>query len=291
MAGLINNEVGTIKNILVKPVTAGFRNQEKVNTEWKDLNYLSAPDYTEAEKEYNEFLNILRDNIEHVIELDENEETTIDSIYVRDTATMTPAGAVVCRMGKEKRVSERTYMKSALQDAGVKILGSIQGNGRLEGGDIIMVDEKTLAVGVGYRTNMNGIEQLKELTDGVLDEIFVAQLPHWTGPDDVFHLMSFVSPLSNKHAAVYSRLMPVVFREWLLDKGLNLIEVPDEEFETLGCNILALSPEKALMVKGNPVTKSRLEKAGIEVLEFKGDEICIKGGGGPTCLTRPVLRD
>ncbi|HEX4374510.1 MAG TPA: arginine deiminase family protein, partial [Puia sp.] len=142
-----------------------------------------------------------------------------------------------------------------------------------------------------YRTNEEGIRQLKTLLNPIGVEVVVAELPHYKGPNDVFHLMSILSPVDKNFAVVYSPLMPIAFRNLLLKKGYELIEVPDDEFELMGCNVLALAPRICLMVAGNPKTKLLLEKAGCEVIEYFGNEISVKGGGGPTCLTRPIVRD
>jgi N-dimethylarginine dimethylaminohydrolase len=161
----------------------------------------------------------------------------------------------------------------------------------LEGGDVVWVDERTLAVGRGYRTNDEGLRQLRELTADIVDEIVVVALPHWNGPADVLHLMSFLSPIDHDLALVYSRLMPVPFREWLLARGNRLVEVPDEEYDTMACNVLAVAPRKCIMLEGNPRTRELLEAEGVEVRVFGGAEICAKGAGGPTCLTCPILHE
>ncbi len=173
---------------------------------------------------------------------------------------------------------------------GYPIAGTITPPGRLEGGDVIWLDSRTIAVGRGYRTNDAGIAQLRALLGDAVDEMIVVQLPHWRGPADVFHLMSIISPVDRDLAVVYSALMPVSFREWLLERGMTLVEVPDEEFESMGTNVLAIEPRRAVMVAGNPVTRGRLEHAGAEVIEYEGQDISLKGGGGPTCLTRPLAR-
>jgi N-dimethylarginine dimethylaminohydrolase len=170
------------------------------------------------------------------------------------------------------------------------VLGVIKSPGTLEGGDVAWLDEKTLAVGHTYRTNEEGIHQLKKVLEPKGIEIIVAELPHYKGVNDVFHLMSILSPVDKNLAVVYSPLMPIKFRNELLDRGFELIEVPEEEFESMGCNVLAIAPRQCVMVAGNPKTKKRLEKAGCEVFAYKGNEISVKGGGGPTCLTRPLLR-
>jgi N-dimethylarginine dimethylaminohydrolase len=159
-----------------------------------------------------------------------------------------------------------------------------------ERGDVLWLDERTVVVGRGYRTNDAGISQFRDLLGTAVDEVIVVPLPHWRGPGDVFHLMSIISPVDHDLAVVYSPLMPVTFRELLLERGMSLVEVPDEEFATMGANVLALGHRRALMLSGNPVTRRRLEAAGVEVMEYDGENISTKGGGGPTCLTRPLLR-
>ena len=170
------------------------------------------------------------------------------------------------------------------------ILGAIQAPGTLEGGDVAWLNEKILAVGHTYRTNLEGIRQLKALLAPHGVEVIVADLPHYKGVQDVFHLMSILSPVDKDLAVVYSPLMPIRFRNLLLDMGYTLLEVPEDEFESMGCNVLAVGPRKCVMVEGNPKTKEALEKAGCEVFTYQGQEISVKGGGGPTCLTRPLLR-
>jgi N-dimethylarginine dimethylaminohydrolase len=173
---------------------------------------------------------------------------------------------------------------------GIPVLGAIDGDGLLEGGDFVWFDRATCAVAEGYRTNAEGVRQLREiLGPGV--EVLAVPLPHDQGPGACLHLMSLISPLDADLALVYSRLMPVPFREWLLARGIALVEVPDEEYGlTMACNVLALAPRKCLAIEGSPVTRARLEAAGCEVIAVKAEEISLKGGGGPTCLTRPLLR-
>ena len=167
--------------------------------------------------------------------------------------------------------------------------GAICPPGRIEGGDLIWLDERTIVIGRGYRTNASGIQQLRALVGNAV-EIHEVPLPHWRGPSDVMHLMSLISPVDRDAAAVYSPLLPVPFREWLLDRGYRLIEVADDEFETMGTNVLALAPRRCVILSGNPRTRAALEKGGVDVLEYDGEEISVKGAGGPTCLTRPISR-
>jgi arginine deiminase len=152
------------------------------------------------------------------------------------------------------------------------------------------VDERTLAVGQGFRTNAEGLRQLRELLGDSVDEFISVPLPYWTGPQDCLHLLSFISIVDKDLAVVHSRLMPVPFREWLLERGFQFVEVPDEEYDSLGCNVLAVGPRQCVMLAGNPVTQKRLEEAGAQVWTYEGKDISMKGTGGPTCLTRPILR-
>ena len=193
-------------------------------------------------------------------------------------------------MGKALRQDEPDTAGKALANLGVPILGRITGEGRLEGGDVCWLDERAVAVGQGYRTNAEGIRQLRALLGERVDDVIPVALPHWTGPDDCLHLLSFISPVDAHKAVVYSRLMPVPFRQLLLDRGWELIEVPDAEYESMACNVLAVAPGQCIMLAGNPVTQARLEATGVAVKMFAGDDLCLKGGGGPTCLTRPLYR-
>jgi N-dimethylarginine dimethylaminohydrolase len=213
---------------------------------------------------------------------------TLDAIYVRDASIVSARGAVLCRMGKNARSAEPPAQRRAFERLGVPVLGEIGGSGRIEGGDVVWLDRSTLAVGLGYRTNEEGVRQLADLL-GPDVEIVPVHLPHWRGPGDVFHLMSIISPLDDDLALVYSPLMPVTFRTELLDRGFGLVEVPEEELD-MGPNSLALGPRRCLLEAANPRTRRRLEAAGVEVLIYEGGEISRKGLGGPTCLTRPLER-
>jgi N-dimethylarginine dimethylaminohydrolase len=214
----------------------------------------------------------------------------MDSIYCRDASIATDMGMIICNMGKAARKNEPHAEKKAFEDNGIPVLGCITGPGTLEGGDVAWLDEKTLAVGHTYRTNEEGIRQLKLMLQPLGVEVIIVPLPHYKGPDDVFHLMSILSPVDKDLAVVYSPLMPISFRNLLLERGYRLVEVPDKEFENMACNVLALAPSECLMLDNNPKTKKALEEAGCKVLVYPGKEISIKGGGGPTCLTRPIAR-
>jgi N-dimethylarginine dimethylaminohydrolase len=283
-------EFGKIEKILIKHPKDTFINQANIDSNWKDLNYFDRPDFSEAVAEYEKFADLLKSEISEVHFLPANEKTGMDSIYPRDASIVCNGGVVLCNMGKQLRQDEPVATGEYLTTLGIPILGEITGDGRVEGGDIIWLNDRTLVVGRGYRTNDEGIRQLKELTADFIDELVVVPLPHWRGPADVFHLMSFISPIDYDLAVVYSRLMPIPFREMLIERGMTLVEVPDSEYSTMACNILAIAPRKCIMLSGNPIVRRMLEEHGAEVHEFKGDEISRKGAGGPTCMTRPLIR-
>ena len=269
---------------------SAFVSQDNLNKQWKDLNYLSRPDFDEAIDEYKAFETCFTDeDIElHYFPYDAN--VKIDSIYCRDASIATDFGLIICNMGKSGRVNEPKSQMQFYKEHNISIIGKIKAPGTLEGGDVAWLDKNTLAVGHTYRTNEEGIHQLKQLLEPKGVEVIVAELPHYKGQEDVFHLMSILSPVDKNLAVVYSPLMPIKFRNELIERGFELVEVPEDEFESMGCNVLAVAPRQCIMVDGNPITKQQLEDAGCKVTTYKGEHISVKGGGGPTCLTSPLLR-
>jgi len=285
-----HSEVGQIESILIKHPDNAFISQSNIDAQWNELDYSGCPNFNRTCEEYEQFINLLNEDISEIHYLTRADNVGIDSIYTRDSLIMTNKGIILCNMGKKERQGEPSASGAFLAELGVPILGTITGEGRLEGGDLIWLDEGTLVVGRGYRTNDEGIRQLRLLTADIVDEFVVVPLPHWLGPSGVMHLMSFISPIDRNLALVYSRIMPVPFREWLLRRRVRLIEVPDSEYATMACNVLAVAPRRCIMLSGNRQTKRQLEGEGVDVMEYDGDEISRKGAGGPTCLTKPILR-
>jgi N-dimethylarginine dimethylaminohydrolase len=285
-----HSESGKLTSLFIKKASAAFIDDAHVSKHWEALNYLGKPDMRKALEEYDAFEKILKDNGAELLYLPQEETVNMDSIYCRDAAIATSKGMIICNMGKAGRINEPAAEQRAFEANGIPVLGVITAPGTLEGGDVAWLDEKTLAVGHTYRTNEEGIRQLTNLLAPLGVTVMSVPMPHYKGPSDVFHLMSVLSPVDHNLAVVYSPLIPIVFRNELIARGYELVEVPDAEFDSMGCNVLALAPRVCLMVKGNPITKARLEKAGCKVIEYEGEEISVKGGGGPTCLTRPVMR-
>jgi N-dimethylarginine dimethylaminohydrolase len=283
------NEYGEIGTLVLKHARDAFFSQAQCDREWRALNFTAAPAFDRAVAEYDAFVAAVTAAIPRVELLPNDERVGMDSVYVRDASIATPRGMVLCRMGKAAREGEPGVQGGQFRALGIPVIGVIQPPGQIEGGDVVWFDDRTVAVGRGYRTNDEGIRQLSSLAGPGVDVITVP-LPHYRGPSDVFHLMSIISPVDQDLAVVYSPLMPVPFREWLIDRGITLVEVPDAEFDSMGANVLAVAPRRCVMVRGNPVTKRRLESCGATVHEYDGAEISLKGGGGPTCLTRPISR-
>ena len=285
-----NNMVDPIKKILLNHPKNAFFNQKKIDSEFKELNFFDPPDYNESLHEYEAFIDILKSHNIEMYFLDRNNTNTIDSIYAHDTFIISNDGAIICNMGKKNRVSEIENIKIFLKNNDIPILGEISAPGKLEGGDIVWIDKHNIAVGIGYRSNIEGAKQLDEILSGIVKNVILVPLPHWNGPSDCLHLMSNLSPIDFNLFLVYSRLLPVQFIQYLEENKIELIEVPFEEYETMACNVLAIAPREVIMLEGNPITKKLLEKENVIVHTYKGSEISLKGSGGPTCLTKPLLR-
>ncbi|MFL3014369.1 MAG: dimethylarginine dimethylaminohydrolase family protein [Candidatus Neomarinimicrobiota bacterium] len=281
--------VKQVRRVLLKHPREAFIDQATVDRQFSELNYSNTPDFEIACNDYDQFVDLIQSFGAEIHFLPAS-NTSLDSIYTHDPCIVTNSGAILCNMGKPQRYNESDDIEKYFTSIGIPILGRIEGTGTLEGGDIIWIDERTVAVGEGYRSNMEGIDQFKHLLGDLVDDVIPVALPHWTGPEDCLHLMSNVSPVDHDLYLVYSRLLSVSFRKYLLERKIKLIEVADEEYASMGCNVLAMTSRKVIMIEGNPITQNRLENEGVEVHTYDGAEISLKGAGGPTCLTRPILR-
>lgn len=284
------SETTAIRAAILKRPEEAYGDAARIAAEWQPLNYLGEPDFALARAQHAEFASRVSQAGVEVCYLPASSRTGLDSVYARDPVVMCGRGAILCQMGKPARAGEPVALAAVLREMGVPIVGEITGEGRLEGGDVAWLDESTLAVGQGYRSNAEGLRQLRVLLGDAI-EVVPVPLPHWNGPADCLHLMSLFSPVDTDLAVVYSRLMAVPFRQLLVDRGIQLVEVPDAEYDTLGCNVLAMAPRQCVMVAGNPVTQARLEAAGARVFTYAGSDISIKGSGGPTCLTQAFWRE
>ena len=272
---------GTLERVLVRPPLP------EDAARWREYGWRAEPDHAAAAAEHEAFRALLEGAGAEVI-VSHHDPGNPDAIYVYDPVLVGSAGAVLLRPGKEGRRTEPAAIAESLAAAEVPVAAELADPAFAEGGDTVWLDERTLLVGIGYRTNAPALTSLAEAFPAV--EVIAFDLPHWNGRDEVMHLMSFISPLDRDLALVYPRIAPVRLLELLAERGIEVVEVPDEEFETQGPNVLALGPRRALALDGNPVTRRRMERAGVDVVVYRGDEISRKGDGGPTCLTRPLLR-
>ena len=253
----------------------------------RELGWRSETDADRIVDEHERFVAVLEDAGVEVV-VGDPLDSALDAIYVHDPAAVTARGAILLRPGKEARRVEVDAIERDLLSAGVDVLARLEAPATAEGGDMLWLGDDTLVVGRGYRTNDAGVEALRAALPGV--QVVAVDLPHYHGRDEVMHMLSLISPLADDFALVYLPLMPVRLVELLEERGIAFVEVPDEEFESMGCNVLALGPRRVLALDGNPETRRRLEAAGVEVLAYAGDELSRKGDGGPTCLTRPLRR-
>jgi N-dimethylarginine dimethylaminohydrolase len=283
--------VGRLRRVIVKRPEEAFRSPACIDKEWKDLGYTRPPLLGLAVHQHQQFVKLMQEAGAEVLYLPVDERTGMDSLYAHDPVLITDRGAVILQTGKAARRGEGPAIADALKDWDVPILGSIDGSATAEAGDLLWLDHDTLLAGRGFRTNALGIERLSDLLNPLGVTVIPFELPYWNGPGDVLHLMSFISLLDEDLAVVYRRLLPVPLFELLTVCGIELVDVPEEEYATLGCNVLTVGPRRVIVVRGNPVTRSRLEAVGCSVSEFDGSEICLPGAGGPTCLTRPLLRE
>jgi len=282
--------VAPLRRVIVKRPEEAFQNEATIQQQWSDLGYLRAPDFRVACDEHARLVALLRAFGAEVLELPADPRTGLDSLYAHDPVLVADSGVIVFQMGKNARRGEGPAYADSLKRWGVPIRGVVEGTGTAEAGDMIWLDRRTLLVGRGFRTNSPGLSALSALLEPEGVRVIPIPLPYFNGPQDVLHLMSFMSLLDDNLAVIYRRLIPVPLFEFMSQRNFQFVDVPDSEYDSMGCNVLAISPRNVLMIRGNPITRSRLQAAGCTVSEFDGNEICIPGSGGPTCLTRPLLR-
>jgi N-dimethylarginine dimethylaminohydrolase len=273
--------VDPLRRVLVRsPGPEGLR-------AWRSYGWLAEPDAAVAATEHEAFSELLRELGCDVL-VAEPDTANPDAIYACDPALTSDRGIVLLRPGKELRQGEPDGLGRDLERFGVPVAGRMSGPATAEGGDTLWLDPQTLLVGRSYRTNEAGIAQLGELLPGV--DVVAVDLPHADGPGSVLHLMSLLSPLDHDLMLAFVPLVPVRVMEMLAERSIAIVEVPEDEYSTMGTNVLAVAPRVAVALDGNPRTRAEMERAGVEVHTYAGEEISRKGEGGPTCLTRPILR-
>lgn len=283
-------EYRPVRRILVKHPREAYRDQANADANWKDLGYPAPVSYAKVTEEFEAFVEILKKFIPVISYLPADEGTGLDSLYTHDPIVPTNKGIIMMNMGKPQRRGEARAMEKYFGAEGIPVRGWIESPATHEGGDSVWLDENTLAMAHSFRTNAAGAERMRELAGGDF-EVLSYGLPYWNGPDECLHIMSFISPVDKDLAVVYSKQMPIPFREELVRRGFSFVEVPDSEYDTFAPNVLAIAPRVVVVASGSPITKERLRNAGCEVYEYPGDDITFKGGGGPTCLTRAIERE
>ena len=282
--------VGPLQRVLAcSPQTAGWNQPGRV-AQWRDLGFHHQPDTAKAQAQHDTLRRQLEGVGAEVVDLPPSPDLSLDAVYAHDPSLATDFGLILMRPGKKNRIAEAAWQKSFAEQLGVPILGEISAPGSTEAGDIVWLDAKTLLIGHGYRTNAAGIEQMRSLLGPKGIEVISAPLPYGPGPSACLHLMSLISLLDEHTALVDLPWLAVETVELLKARGFKIIEIDYSERETLACNVLALGNKGLLAIEENRRTNERLRESGFEVRTFAGSELCINGSGGPTCLTRPVLR-
>jgi len=280
---------GRLRRVLVcTPEAAGWLDPRRSGS-WKSLGYFHPPT-GEAAGQHARLVEILGGTGAEILELPESAAMSPDAAFTHDPSILTDYGAICLRMGKPAREGEPAMHEAFYKSAGIPILGRLEAPARAEGGDIVWLDPDTLLVGRGYRTNAEGIAQIASLLRPHGVSVIDAPLPHGQGPEACLHLMSLMSVLADKKILVDSEALAVQTVELLREMKIQTIEIEPAERATLACNVLALGDGKLAAIEENRSTNQRLREAGFEVATFPGSELCHNGSGGPTCLTRPVLR-
>ncbi len=282
--------VGALQRVLVcSPRTAGWNRPEDV-AHWRELGFHHAPNFAAAQAQHETLCRELQSAGAEVLEMPPADHLSLDAVYAHDASLATDFGLIAMRPGKTNRVAEAAHQSSLCQRLGIPTFGEIVAPGTTEAGDIVWLDSKTLLIGHGYRTNAAGIAQMRALLAPNGVEVLTAPLPYGPGPSACLHLMSLISLLDEGTALVDLSWLAVETVELLRSRGFRWIEIDPVERDTLACNVLALGGRRLLAIEENSGTNERLRRAGFDVRTFPGDELCINGSGGPTCLTRPLLR-
>jgi len=285
---------GELRRVMVCPPSNAGWNVSGQAAAWRDLGFQHAPDFRAAQTQHGILCRLLSEGGAEVVCLPATESLTLDAVYAHDASLATDYGLVLMNPGKKNRAAEAQAHATFCGQLGIPVFGEIRLPGTSESGDIVWLNSRTLLIGNGYRTNRAGIEQMRALLssrDSLKNvEVLSAPLPYGTGPSACLHLMSLMSMLDEQTMLVDLPWLAVETVELLKALGFRLIEIEYSERETLACNVLSLGRSRVIALEENAKTNQRMREAGFDVRTFPGSEICINGAGGPTCLTRPLLR-
>jgi N-dimethylarginine dimethylaminohydrolase len=280
---------GLLRVLVCSPSAAGW-NQQGVAQRWRELGFFHEPNFAIAQAQHDELCRQLEAAGAEVLQLPAASDLSLDAVYTHDPSLASDYGLIDLHPGKLNRIPEAQRHVEFCRNAGIPILGQIQSPGKTEAGDMVWLDPNTLLIGQGYRTNSAGIAQMRALLQPHGVEVISAPLPHGTGPSACLHLMSLISLLDQQTALVDLPWLAVETVELLQSRGYRFIEIEYSERDTLACNVLSLGDKRLLALEENQKTNQTLRQAGFDVRTFPGSELCVNGGGGPTCLTRPLLR-
>jgi len=273
--------VSNLERVLVRtPTTVG---------EFVEQGAWRMPDTVALLQEHKSFVQLL-ENLGCHVDVAESIDGLVDSVYMHDPMIMTAHGAILLRMAKPVRSAEPAEFRKTLERIGVPILGELTAPAFADGGDKVWLDEKTLLIGHSYRTNTDGIEQIREMLKPFGVDVHSFDLPHYEGPGAVLHLMSVLSPISYDKAVVYEPLAPARLLQFLTSRGISWFTVSEKEMLTQGSNVLTIAPNVVVLAAGNPEIEAKLRGAGVQVHLFAGNNVAVKGDGGPTCMTAPLIR-
>ena len=282
--------VGTLQRVLVcSPRVAGWDKPAQADR-WRELGFRHAPDFTTAQAQHDELCRQLESSGAEVVHLPAGSDLSLDAVYTHDPSLATDHGLIGLNPSKPNRIPEARHHVEFGRSLGIPALGQVHPPGKTEAGDMVWLDSSTLLIGQGYRTNAVGIARMRELLQPHGAQVISAPLPYGPGPSACLHLMSLMSLLDEQTALVDLPWLAVETVERLKARGYQFIEINDTERETLACNVLSLGDKRLLALEDNPKTNQKLRQAGFDVRTFPGSELCINGSGGPTCLTRPLLR-
>jgi N-dimethylarginine dimethylaminohydrolase len=281
---------GELMRVMVCPPRhAGWDRPDRVAI-WRELGFQHAPDFPLAQKQHDTLCGLLGKSGADVVCLPPQDALSLDAVYTHDASLPTDHGLILMNPGKRNRVAEAQAHAKFGGDLGIPILGDIRTPGTSEAGDMVWLDPQTLLIGCGYRTNQAGIFQMRALLSPKGIEVLSAPLPYGPGPAACLHLMSLMSMLDEQTVLVDLPWLAVETVELLKARGFRLIEIDYAERDSLACNVLSLGIKRLIALSENAATNEKLRAAGFDVRTFAGSELCINGSGGPTCLTRPLLR-
>jgi arginine deiminase len=278
-----------LRVLVCRPEDAGWNDSDK-SAAWRDLGFLRAPNYAVAQRQHVRLCQLLSNSGAEVVTLPQSKSLTLDAVYTHDPSLATDQGLLLMNPGKKSRAPEARAHAGFGEELNIPVFGEVTAPGISEAGDIVWLDSKTLLVGYGYRTSQPGIDQIRTLLSPENIEVLSAPLPYGPGPSACLHLMSLMSLLDEKTILVDLPWLAVETVELLKSRNFRLLEIDYAERNSLACNVLSLGKNRLIAIEENAKTNQRLSHAGFDVSTFPGSEISINGGGGPTCLTRPLLR-